>query len=114
MVRNIFTCLPRKVKLAMLHAFYVGGLTFFSVLSSLFADNILSISEIYVALVSAFISYGLSFFTSMSIQTKNGNNEETKKKRIKIRKIKKIIRNKTSPDFWRKLNLVVHIVPGGR
>lgn len=65
-------CLSDRAKLAAQHASYVAGLSFFSVLSTQFVDQILLHSEIYVCVISSFIVFGLSFFTSMNLQARNG------------------------------------------
>ena len=73
-------CLSDRLKLAMTHAFYVAGLTFFSIMSTQFIDQRITATEIYVCMVAASISFGISFFTSMSLQAKNGIEGTTKPK----------------------------------
>lgn len=65
-------CRSDRVKLAAQHASYVAGLTFFSVLSTQFVDQILLYSEVVVCIISSFIVFGLSFFTSLNLQARNG------------------------------------------
>jgi hypothetical protein len=71
-----------RAKLASLHAFYVAGVTFFSVMSTRFIDYEITGADVHVCGFSAVIAFGLSFFTSMNLQSKigvnglNGNEKE--------------------------------------
>lgn len=111
--------LNNRIKMAMKHALYVGGLTFFSSLSAEFIDRILTIQEIKFCFIAAAIAFGLSFFTSMALQRKNGTYSKLKEKPNKIKKVRKAIKLKTRKTFnkhnkkgqalfWRGLFDAVH------
>ena len=64
------------IKKAMAHAFYVGGLTFFSTLSLEITSGIV-MAELTKAAWVSFVTTGISFFTSMVIQSSLDINELT-------------------------------------
>jgi hypothetical protein len=108
--------LRERIKLALSHAIYTAGLTFFSTLASQFADQILMVEEVMFSGISCFITFGIAFFTSMKIQEKsmvNPRHAEThptiKEKKLKNSKTK--ILNKPGigvSNLWKKIFIVTH------
>ena len=53
----------------ILHATYVAGITFFSVLGSSYGDGILVGAEVYNALMTSFIAAGSGFFIGFGVES---------------------------------------------
>jgi len=105
--------LEKNWKVALTHAFYVFGLTFFSTLSSEFykLGGKITLDQFCFCFMSAFIAFGLSFFISLQVQSKSNSYMEVspllstkKKKRLKVTKTNKSIKG----SFWGVLLKIIH------
>ena len=66
-----------------LHATYVAGITFFSVLGSSYSDGLLLLPEVYNAFMTSFIAAGSAFFLGVGVES--GQNTYTPQK-VKVKK----------------------------
>jgi len=81
-------------KRAIIHAFYVGGLTFFSTIAISAGSGIL-LEEIIRSGWTAFITTGISFFTSMVLHSKLEITERLPPPPLPKKKIILLIKKKT-------------------
>lgn len=79
-------CFIARLKLALTHGFYVGGLTFFSTLSTKFIDEQLVFAELHYCIIAGFIAGGMAFFSSVGLQ----QYEKNYKTKIKMEAYKEI------------------------
>lgn len=90
----------------LFHAIYIFGLTFFSTLGANFIDQVLTGQEIFVCLMTGFISMGLAYFTNMMVQSKIHDTILTKEKTQP-----KIINCSTTANkgsgYWSYLTLII-------
>lgn len=113
-------CLISRIKLSLTHSFYVGGLTFFSTLSTKFIDERILSAEIVYCLMAGFIAGGIAFFSSLGIQQHERRYAKDTDRAYKDIKTKgydnsfiSSIFNRLSPrqhiQFWHNMFIVTHL-----
>lgn len=93
-------------KRILFHSVYIFGLTFFSTLGANFIDQLITNQELFVSLMTGFISMGIAYFTNMMIRSKIDDN--IIKPRTKPSNLNCINTISLYSGFWGSIYLMVY------